>query len=204
MTDVDFVNLALNNLGAQQIAALERTDSASAAMAIPVYQHTLEVLLGSHSWRFATSRIPLSQIADVAPADTGYAYQYALPNGAFRIVRTSTRNDDWIVYRDAESGYRRLYSNSRTVWADIVQMSDPSLFPPYFQAAFVAALTAGLALPITRRADVKQVMDAAARAAVAEAITHDWNEQPWPEMDDGDTLTNAKYGIGNGTAVEFE
>ena len=35
--------------------------------------------------------------------------------------------------------------------------------------------------------------------SLATAIAQDWNEQPWPELDDGDWLVNAKYG---GATVE--
>jgi len=203
MNDVDYVNLALNNLGAEQIVALEASDSAAAAMAVPIYQFTLEVLLASHSWRFATSRVQLSRLT-TTPTDTRYPYEYALPVNTFRIIRTSIRGDDWMLYRNAESGYRVLCSASPAVWADITTISDSSLFPPHFQQALVAALTAALALPITRRAEVKQVMDAAAMAARAAAITHDWNEQPWPELDDGNAILDSRYGGSSSGTVEFE
>ena len=203
MNDVDFVNLALNNLGAEPIVALEASDSAAAAIAIPIYQFTLEVLLSTHPWRFATSRVQLSRLV-TTPADVRFRYEYALPVNTFRVVRTSTTNDDWMLYRDPVSGYRRLYSSSASVFADIVTLPDSSLFPPHFQNALVAALTANLALPITRRAEVKQLMDAVAAAARGAAMTHDWNEQPWPTLDDGNAILDSRYGGVPGDTVEFE
>lgn len=197
-TDVDFVNLALNNLGADQIVALSLEDSAQAAMAVPIYLFTLDALLSAHSWRFATTHVQLARLT-TSPKDSRYKYEYALPNATLRIVKTNLRSDDYILYRDEESGYRRLYSNRTEVWADIVLKSDSSLFPPHFQIALVAALTAALALPITRRGDIKASMEQAAAVALATAIAQDWNEQPWPELDDGDWLVNAKYG---GATVE--
>lgn len=197
-SDVDYVNLALNQLGARPIVALTPSDSQAAAIALPIYEFTVDNLLSKTSWRGATTRVTLSRLT-TSPANTNFKYEYALPNGTLRIVRTDKRDDHWMLYRDMESGYKRLYSNREAVKADIVLRPDAALFPQHFQALLVAELAAALALPITRRADVKQAAEQAAVLARAEAVTTDWNEQPWPELDDGDTLTQAKYGGVAGT-----
>lgn len=194
-TAVDYVNRALHLLGAGTISALTPEDSPNAATAVQLYEPTLHELLARHPWRFAATRVQLSQLTD-APANTDWSYQYALPVGTLRVVRTDVNAGSWMLYRDPAAGYRRLYSNESVVWADLVLEPDASLFPPHFQAVLVARLAAALALPITRRAEIAQAYDARAADAESAAITQDWNEQPWPELDDGNVLVHAKYGIG--------
>lgn len=193
-SSVDYVNRALVMLGAETITALTLEDSPNAATAVDLYDPTLEQLLSEWPWRFATGRVQLSQIDDVDPIDTAWTYQYALPAVTLRIVRTDVTNGRWMLYRDPESGYRRLYSDEASVWADIVQVPDAALFPPHFQTALVASLAAQLAMPVTRKWDIAQTFEARAQRAISSAKAHDWNEQPWPEMDDACLLLNARFG----------
>lgn len=190
-TAVDYVNRALSLLGAETIDALTPEDSPNAATATELYPSTVDELLSEWPWRFATSREQLSRLV-TTPAHPDYAYEYALPSDLLRIVRTDLDDGDWLLYRDAASGYRRLYANATSVKADMVRRPDPALFPPHFQKALVNRLAMVLAMPVTRRPDFFTLFAGLADRALSTAKTTDWNEQPWPEMDDGNMIINAR------------
>lgn len=192
-SSVQQVNRALTLLGAETISALTPEDSPAAAMAVDLYDPTVDELLAEFPWRFAVAREQLSKLT-TTPANTNYTTEYALPADTLRIVRTSNDNDDWMLYRDFETGYRRLYSNSTTLWADLVRRPDPALFPAHFVEALVYRLASVLAMPITRRVDFMQAFAGMAAAALSKAKAIDWNEQPWPDMDDGNIIANARLG----------
>lgn len=192
-TPVDYVNRALSMLGAETIAALEYSDSANAATAKDLYDPTVNELLMEWPWRFAVGREQLSRLT-TTPLNTDFEYEYALPADLLRIVTTDVDDGQWMLYRDPESGYRRLYANADSVKADIVRRPDDSLFPPHFQKALVHRLAMVLAMPVTRRPDFFNLYAGLAEAALGQAKAQDWNEQPWPEMDDGDLLIDARNG----------
>lgn len=184
---VELVNEALTRIGADTISSLEAEESPTAAIATSLYQPTVDRLLSEFPWRFATKRVQLSRLA-AAPPDP-WTYQYALPAGTLRVIRTDQRRENFDLYRADDTGNRVLYSDRSEVWADVVvSIEDGGLFPAHFEEALVAKLAATLAMPITRRFDVREVFMAEAKVAVAKAKSQDWNEAPAREIDDGDSI----------------
>lgn len=192
-TPVDYVNRALSMLGAETITALSYDDSPNAATAKDLYDSTVNELLMEWPWRFAVGREQLSRLT-TTPLNADFEYEYALPTDLLRIVSTDIPGGSWMLYRDPESQYRRLYANADSVKADMVRRPNDSLFPPNFQRALVHRLAMVLAMPVTRRVDFLQVFAGMAAASLQQAKAQDWNEQPWPEMDDGNLLINARNG----------
>jgi len=192
-TSVDYVNRALALLGAETITALSYDDSPNAATAKDLYDPTVDELLMEWPWRCAVGRESLSQLT-TTPLNTDFEYEYALPSDLLRIVATDIPDGQWMLYRDPESGYRRLYANADSVMADMVRRPDDSLFPPHFQRALVHRLAMVLAMPVTRRADFFSLFASMAASSIQQAKAQDWNEQPWLEMDDGNLIINARNG----------
>lgn len=191
---VDYVNRALQTLGARKISVLSYEDSQNAATATDLYEPCVNELLGDGTpWGFARVRVQLSQLVP-APANTDWTYAYALPANTLNAIRTDVDNGSWIFYADPDSGNRVLYSNETAVYADIIRRTDDSLFPPHFVKALVARLTAALAMPVTRSAAAMQAFEKLANDAAATAAVIDWNMAPWPQLDDGNVLTDAKFG----------
>jgi hypothetical protein len=190
---VDYVNRALSLLGAETITALDYADSPNAATAKDLYDPTVDELLMEWPWRFAVGRESLSKLT-TTPLNTDFEYEYALPADLLRIVTTDVEDGQWMLYRDPESGYRRLYANQDGVKADMVRRPDDSLFPPHFQRALVHRLAMVLAMPVTRKPEFFSLYAGMAASAIQQAKAQDWNEQPWPEMDDGNLLINARNG----------
>lgn len=194
MAKLDFVNRALVMLGGETVAAVNDTDSPNGAAANLVYQPTLNELLAEYPWRFAVRRVQLTQQV-AAPPNSVYKYQYALPANTLRVVDVAIDSGRWEFYRDAAGNERRLYADDTVVWADVIVQytSDDFPYPAHFERALVARLAMALAMPVTRRVDFYRLYAAIADAEVSRAKTQDWNEQPWPEMDDGDLILAARY-----------
>jgi len=189
---VDLVNRALSKLGAETIAVLSPEDSPQAAIAVDLAQPAIDELLSQHPWRFATQVRQLTRIAEDMPAGSPWAYQFAIPTDAARIVTTDNRR--WEIYAQPGGAERRLYSDSIEVWADVVLTIEPAMFPAYVAEAAVDLLASKLAMPITRRPDIATYWMQVAAVTMARAKTTDWNERPWPEITDGDWLVNARFG----------
>lgn len=198
-TAVDYVNRALDLIGARPISVLSPEDSPNAATASRLYEPALDEMLSEWPWRFATTRVQLSQVAEGLPGGSDWTYQYAIPLDCLRIVRTDTPQARFEIYAapgEVAGGgmQKRLYTDEPVVWADVVRRIDSSLLPAHFTRAFVMRLAALLAMPVTRRFDIADAFEARAVAALAEAKAQDWNEMPWPELDDSRLLADARYG----------
>lgn len=199
-TSVEYVNRALHLLGAQPITALSLEDSPNAATAVALYQPAVDELLAEWPWRFATTRVQLSEVAEDLPGPTGWwTHQYAIPNDCLKIIRTDRQSGRWEIFAapgGVEGGgmQRRLYSDETLVWADMVRRIDPTLFPAHFQRALVNRLAAVLAMPVTRKWDIAQYFAQMADRVLAGSKAHDANEQPMGELDDGNLLADARYG----------
>lgn len=192
--EVDDVNIALITLGARKISVLSYEDSQNAATATDIYPIALDQLLGNGTpWTFAKFRVQLSQLVPV-PANSEWAYAYALPSNTINVVETDVHNGAWVFYGDPDSNNRVLYSNETAVYADIIRRVESALLPPHFRAALHAKLIAMLAMPITRNANTAAVFGKIADEAAATAAVIDWNMAPWPELDDGNVLADAKFG----------
>jgi hypothetical protein len=190
-------NRALSMLGAARIGVLASDDSPQAAIALELYQPTVDALLSEWDWRFAVEVRQLSQVAEPLPAGADWDYQYAIPTNCLRLIRLDVENIPYEVVSSPtgnEGGQRRLYSNESELWAHMVIRKEAALWPAHFAEALVYRFAAVLAMPITRRVDFAQAFDAKADAAVAKAKAIDWNEQPWPEIQGGRMLADAQFG----------
>ena len=195
MGKLDFVNRALVMLGGETVAAVNDTDSPNAASANLLYQPTVDELLAEFPWKFATRRVQLTQSV-TAPPNSIYKYQYALPANTLRVVNVAVDTGRWEFYRNATGDERVLYSDETVVWADvIVRPTSEEAYPAHFQRALVARLALALAMPVTRRVDFYRMYAALADAEVSRAKSQDWNEQPWPEMDDGNLIAASRYAV---------
>jgi hypothetical protein len=196
-TNLSLTNRALSMLGAETIGSFTASDSPQAAIAVELYQSTIDQHLSEWDWRFAVQRRQLSEVAEPLPAGSPWSHQYAIPTNCLRFIKTDLAQGRWEIYAAPtgdEGGQLRLYSDEREVWADRVIRQEAALMPAHFQKAAELRLAAVLAMPITRNRQVADYYLALASAAVAQAKAIDWNSQPWPEIEGGRMLADARFG----------
>lgn len=178
---VSICNLALSNLGAENISAL--SDAGAEARACrQFYEQTRDALLQVYPWRFAGKTQALAQITNTEAGKWGYAY--SRPNDCLKVrwVRPQYSVDD-----PCAQTHQQEISNPHDVEGDVIfcdlspaflrytfKISDPTKFPPLFVETLSWHLTARLAMPLTRdlkmRNDAYQLsMQTRAQAEMADA-----------------------------------
>lgn len=142
MTSLDICNTALSHLGEAPIAAMDAgTTAARACNAL--YAPTLDEVLRSHRWNFATSRVVIDADEYTAPA-FGWSYWYPLPDDCLRVceVNGSDNGDskDWTI-----EGRSLLSNQSECNMVYIARVDDVDVM----DALFVQALSLKLAQQLT-------------------------------------------------------
>src|SRR4030095_659172 len=128
------------------------------------YDQVQDALMAEHFWAFATVRTTLT--ADLGPV-WGWPHSFALPPGYVALQRTE---DSSIVQRE---GALLLSHEAPLTLTYTAQPADPTLWPPYFTTAFVAALTATFAEQITGQLDKHKVWLELAKIRLKRAIELD-------------------------------
>lgn len=207
-SQVAICNLALSNLGKANISSLDEA-SAEAKACKQFYEHTLNTILQGYPWLFARKTAALAKVTNTK--SNRWLYAYSRPVDCLKIVRivgelgldylrydkasTKTGGHDYTIEGDL------IYTGIDPAYLEYTQeFTDPTKFPPLFVDALSWALSARLAMPLTRdpklRADALQM----ARMAHDEAAASDANEvrnvsdspAEWNEIREPDYLTNRK------------
>jgi hypothetical protein len=185
---VSICNLALSNLGKQNIQSLTEA-SAEARACNQFYEQTRDTILQDYPWTFAGKTAAMAQVTNDKPGAWQFAYSkpndclkvrwirpnyQAPPTGGVYLADTEARE---ITHPYTLEG-SNLYCNLspallRYTW----RLTDPTAFSGLFIDALAWHLTARLAMPLTR--DPKQRADALniAVQAVATAQEADSNQE---------------------------
>lgn len=155
LSQVKIINLALTNLGTKaQIESLD-DGSTEAGIASSVWTPTLEMVLASFPWSFATRFEALALVSDyTVPSEWTYAYRYpSLCLRALRIVSSAGRMTDppipFVIASDGSSGRVILSDEPDAVLAYTSKTTDPTAFDASFTYALSWALAAAFAIPLT-------------------------------------------------------
>lgn len=187
---LSYCNRALSLLGHEPISVLPSTEgeaeSATAALCLALYEAAVEELLSCWQWRFATKRLALSQRDDDPPQP--WSYQYDVPTDLLRLIRTDSAAEDFDIFHDATTGRKVLYANRTGLEIEYVFDVDDTLFPAHFQSPLVYKLAALLAMPVTEDIGKAQLYEGLCEKALGRAKTHDYNEAPAREIDDGNRI----------------
>lgn len=180
---VSICNLALSNIGKDNIAAL--TDAGAEARACSqFYEHTRDTMLQAYPWRFAGVTQSLAEITN--PKLGQWSKAYSRPSDCLKVrwVRPAYSEDEPALTAQDEIQIpfelegKSIYCNlSPAFLRYTARLVDPSLFPPLFIDALAWHLAVRLAMPLTRdpklRADAWQV----ATQMTGQAQMMDANEQ---------------------------
>lgn len=144
LNDVALCSRALIRIGAAPITSF--TDgTAESEIAGALYDTTRDALLSAYPWTFASGQVALTQLSTPPIAD--YAFAFGLPNDYLRAISagTSTKGRG-LNYRIARGS---LHTNASAVTLTYIFRPDESEFPPFFDQALIARLSAEFTIPVT-------------------------------------------------------
>ena len=180
---VSICNLALSNIGKDNIAAL--TDAGAEARACSqFYEQARDTMLQAYPWRFAGVTVSMAEITNLKLGQWGYAYQRPTDCLKVRWLRPAYSEDEPALSKQDELAYpyeiegQTVYANLSPAFLRYTsRMTDPSVFPPLFVEALSWSLAVRLAMPLTRdpkvRADAWQI----STLMVGQAQMMDANEE---------------------------
>lgn len=170
MTDLDFVNAALGNLGVTPLTVLDNS-TPEGVTALALYATTRDALLQSRAWTFACTRAALTLDAGV-PA-FGYTYQYQLPNNALAVI-ACWQGDGISPIDDFKRELNFVLTNfAAPIFATVKVRVNEASFPPLFSKALIAQLTADFAVPFTENRASADSWEAKAEARLMTAAAED-------------------------------
>lgn len=171
---VSICNLALSNLGKQNISDLSEA-TAEARACNQFYAHTRDTLLQGYPWSFAGKTASLGEIANDRPDEWEYAYQR--PTDCLKVRHVQDEAGIFTGQNAAPYGIEgsRIYCNlSPALLHYTFRLTDPTQYSPLFIEALAWHLAVRLAMPLTRdpkiRADAFQLaMQTQGAAEMADA-----------------------------------
>lgn len=179
---VEIVNMALSSLGSKQtIQDIDSDQSTEARTANLHYVPALTTLLEAADWSFATTWDTSALLTQDPPDD--WSYMYAWPANAVRIIgivdTLDSRMNKPAKYRKANySGQVVLLTDTVSpVWRYVFLNDSPATYTAKFVDALAAQLAYRLAMPLTRKADLRQAALETYGILVREASAADANEQ---------------------------
>jgi hypothetical protein len=130
---LDIINDALLELGDTTIGDLDE-DSTEANIARSTFDQTRDELLDEHPWRFAQTRLALTELS---PAPIfGYAHRYQLPNNHIRVISVNDIEDgEWDV-----EGKELLTDEGEVEVVYTRRVEETGLWSPRFTATLIKRL----------------------------------------------------------------
>lgn len=172
MTPVDLCNTALSFVGRASINSLEEA-TAEARACRQHYDAARRSFLSLSLWTFALRRVVLAETVNTFEAR--WAYRYAYPNDALRVVRL-VRDEVSRQFTPTEIAFevreRAIFAHMSPVTAEIVvDETDLARFTPLAQEALAYHLATYIARPLTKSsrllAELKEERDRAVSVAIA-------------------------------------
>lgn len=157
MADVNsqLASLALAEVGEEPLTAMTDIGKAANVARLVLPQAREEVFDLPVDWKFATSRVELSQLT-ATPA-FGYDYYYNLPTLCRRIITTVDENGEEINYKYRREIYISGSTNTPVLLCDqdecyiryLVYLTNPGLWPGFFKRLVILKMARYLAKPLS-------------------------------------------------------
>ncbi len=141
-SEVSVANLALTDLGADRIIALDE-DSENARKVNAVFFLLRDAVLRSHPWNFAIQRRAFNQTVNTPVF--GFDSEFQIPGDVLRILTPENRGYTEFV----REGDKILVNDTSFKARCIVRIEDPTLWDEAFVVTFAARIAAELAYSIT-------------------------------------------------------
>jgi hypothetical protein len=144
LNDVGLCSRALVRLGANPITSFD-DGSAELEIAGTLYAPIRDALLSAYPWTFASGQVVLTELAANPVADYQKAFQ--LPNDYLRAISAGTGGKGrGLNYRIARGA---LHCNADAVNLTYIFRPEEEEFPPFFDTALIARLSAEFCIPVT-------------------------------------------------------
>ena len=144
LNDVALCSRALIRIGASPITSFA-DGTAESEVAGALFGPTRDALLSAYPWTFASGQAALTLLMDSPLADYQNAFQ--LPNDYLRAVSAGNAGRGrGLHYRIARGA---LHTDAEEVVLSYIFRPEEEEFPPYFDMALIARLTAEFCIPIT-------------------------------------------------------
>lgn len=177
---------ALIAIGARPIGSLDET-GVEAQVCRRLYPGLRDALLSAHPWNFATRQAGLPRLASAPDADFGHAFQ--LPADFLRALSVGERGRGrGVAYRI--SG-REIHADPAALTLTYVARPHEGDFPPFFDQALVARLSAEFVLPLTESTSRAEALSRVAEDAFRRARQID-SQQDLPPRFDSFPLVEAR------------
>lgn len=144
LNDVALCSRALIRIGAAPITSFD-DGTAESEIAGALFAPVRDGLLSAYAWSFATGQIALSQLETPPVAD--YQHAYGLPTDYLRALSAgSGPKGRGLNYRIARGA---LHTDAQQVVLTYIFRPEEEEFPPYFDQALIARLSAEFTIPVT-------------------------------------------------------
>lgn len=187
LSSIALCSRALLKLGAGSIASFDE-GTAEAEVAANLFGHVRDAILSAHPWSFACAQASLARLSAEPVADFAYAYQ--LPADFLRALSVGSggrgRGAD---YRIAE---RRLHTNLSGIVLTYVFRPAEEEFPPFFDQALIARLSAEFCIPLTESTTRAETLNKLAEIEFGRAKTID-AQQDTPGQIEDFTLVDVRW-----------
>jgi hypothetical protein len=153
LNDVALCSRALIRIGASPIVSFN-DGTAESEIAGALYAPICDALLSSYRWSFATGQIALTALSESPIADYSYAFQ--LPVDFLKAISCGVGTKGrGVNYRIAQG---QIHCNVDALTLTYTYRPDEESFPPFFDAALIARLSAEFCIPITESTSRAQAL----------------------------------------------
>ena len=170
-SDVELVSNALRLIGDDPITALS-DNSERARLANAFYTPTLDELLRQQNWNFAQKRVTLVELATAPVWD--FAHQFQLPENPYclYVLETSLGSDEpWRL-----EGRALVTDASSVSILYVARITDVTVWDGLFAEAFTYELAFKFSYPLTRNAQLSEVLQRESEKKFQRAKSRDGQE----------------------------
>ncbi len=178
LTAIALCGRALVRIGARAITAFDE-GTAEAEVASALYAPARDALLSANSWSFATAQATLPKLADAPTAD--YAHAFQLPADFLRALGAGAGRGRGLAYRIVG---RTLHADAPDVTLTYVGRPAEEDFPPFFDHALIARLSAEFCIPLTESTSRAEALQRLAEAEFRRARLIDAQQDTQPGFED--------------------
>lgn len=144
LNDVGLCSRALVRLGAAPLTSFS-DGTAESEIASVLYAPVRDALLSAYPWSFATGQVQLSKLNETPEADFQNVFQ--LPSDYLRAISAGNGGRGrGLTFRIMRG---KLYTNADDVILTYIFRPEEEEFPPFFDTALIAKLTAEFCIPVT-------------------------------------------------------
>ena len=144
LNDIGLCSRALVRLGAAPITSFN-DETAESEIANVLYAPIRDAMISSYPWTFATGQLALTKLSETPVADYQNAFQ--LPLDYLRAISAGVGSSGrGLNYRISRG---QLHTNVEEVILTYIYRPEEESFPPFFDMALIARLTAEFCIPVT-------------------------------------------------------